>query len=185
MQYMRKSTLAKGSKDRAPHSGPSVSAAPVLPLDRAACACAVLRRAARRASQLYDEALAPTGLRITQYSLLANLDRHGAVTMTELAESLGMDRTTLTRNVGPLQRDGYLSLRATGHGRTKLVTLTERGRRRLREAFPYWLAAQERFADVLRAGPTGGLADIECIVPVAADRRLAAAGLLPGRSAKR
>jgi DNA-binding MarR family transcriptional regulator len=166
MQYMRKATLANGSTDRrTPEIAASRSTSPVLPLDRAACACAVLRRAARRVTQLYDEALAPAGLRITQYSLLANLDRHGAVAMTELAELLGMDRTTLTRNIGPLQRDGYLSLRATGHGRTKLVTLTERGRRRLRKAFPYWLAAQERFAHMLRAGPTGDLADIaEAIV---------------------
>jgi DNA-binding MarR family transcriptional regulator len=160
MQYMGRATLANGSKDRASHSAASISAAPVLPLDRDACACAVLRRAARKATQLYDEALAPTGLRITQYSLLANLDRHGAVAMTELAEVLGMDRTTLTRNVGPLQRDGFLALRATGHGRTKLVTLTERGRRRLREAFPFWLAAQERLAHVLRDRSRGDLADI-------------------------
>jgi DNA-binding MarR family transcriptional regulator len=160
MQYMGRVTLASESKQHASHSAAGLSAAPVLPLDRDACACAVLRRAARRATQLYDEALAPTGLRITQYSLLANLDRHGAVAMTELAELLGMDRTTLTRNVGPLQRDGLLTLRATGHGRTKLVTLTERGRRRLRAAFPYWLAAQERFAGVLHAGPAAALADI-------------------------
>jgi DNA-binding MarR family transcriptional regulator len=68
--------------------------------------------------------------------------------MTELADVLSMDRTTLTRNVGPLEREGLLALRSSGHGRTKLVTLTERGRRRLREAFPYWEQAQQRFGEL-------------------------------------
>ncbi len=73
-----------GPKERAPAPVPSV-----LPLDRPACACTVIRRAAREVTHLYDDALAPTGLRITQYSLLANLDRHGAIAMTDLANALG------------------------------------------------------------------------------------------------
>jgi DNA-binding MarR family transcriptional regulator len=148
MQYMAQTSPKARSKEHA---------APVLPEDRLACACTLIRRAARQVTHLYDDALAPTGLRITQYALLANLDRHGAIAMTELAGVLSMDRTTLTRNVGPLQRDGLLVLRSAGHGRTKLVTLTERGRRRLREAFPYWEQAQLRFGQASGTDPAHNL----------------------------
>jgi len=133
---------------------------PVLPVDRLGCACTLIRRAARRMTQLYDDALAPTGLRITQYSLLANLDRRGPISMTDLAGVLGMDRTTLTRNVAPLERDGLLELRTAGHGRTKLATLSARGRRRLREAFPYWEQAQQRFGESLGAHAVSDLAQL-------------------------
>ena len=68
--------------------------------------------------------------------------------MTALAEVLGMERTTLTRNVAPLRRAGLLSLKPAGYGRTKLVALTARGRTRLVEAFPYWQKAEQRFADI-------------------------------------
>lgn len=107
-----------------------------------------MRKAARAATRLYDGMLAETGLRLTQYSLLANLDRCGALPMTALAEVLGMERTTLTRNVAPLRRAGLLSLKPAGYGRTKLVALTARGRTRLVEAFPYWQKAEQRFADI-------------------------------------
>jgi DNA-binding MarR family transcriptional regulator len=168
MQYMARAILERESHRRRPGKLPADRVLPVLPLDRAPCACTVIRRAARKATQLYDDALAPAGLRITQYSLLANLDRHGAIAMTKLAELLGMDRTTLTRNVGPLERDGLIVLRSTGHGRTKLVTLTESGRRRLRAAFPYWLQAQERFDRALGTEPAGDLARLaNAIAPLA------------------
>jgi DNA-binding MarR family transcriptional regulator len=120
----------------------------------------MIRRAARRVTQIYDEALAPTGLRITQYSLLANLDRRGPIAMTDLAAALGMDRTTLTRNIRPLERDGLLTLRAAGHGRTKLVTLSARGRRRLREAFPYWEQAQQQFGEAIGTQSVRDLAQL-------------------------
>jgi DNA-binding MarR family transcriptional regulator len=161
MQDMPKATLAKTGNDR---TSRDEHALPVLPLDRAACACTIIRRAARQVTHVYDTALAPTGLRITQYSLLANLDRLGATAMTELAGLLSMDRTTLTRNAGPLERDGLISVLPTGRGRTKLVTLTDRGRRRLREAFPYWLQAQERLGHVLGAKHTAGLAEIAAAI---------------------
>jgi DNA-binding MarR family transcriptional regulator len=137
MQYMPKSR------------SPAKRDLPVLPAGRAECACTSLRRAARQVTSLYDDALAPTGLRITQFSLLATVDRHGSVPMTDLATMLSMDRTTLTRNLTPLQRDGLVSLRLAGVGRTKLVAMTERGRRRLLEAFPYWDGAQKRFQEAV------------------------------------
>ena len=127
-------------------SRPGDQPPPALPQDRDPCSCARVRRAARALTQLYDDALAPTGLRITQYSLLATVDRHGSIPMTALAGVLAMDRTTLTRNLTPLQRGGLVSLRAAGRGRTKLVRLTERGRALVLEAYPYWQEAQRRFA---------------------------------------
>ncbi len=133
---------------------------PVLPLDRPDCVCSLIRRTARGVTRLYDEALAPTGLRLTQYSLLANLDRLGSIAMTDLAEVLSMDRTTLTRNVAPLERDGLLSLRPAGRGRTKLVALTARGRRRLRDAFRLWEQAQQHFSALVGEEVASTLAQI-------------------------
>ncbi len=123
----------------------------VLPEDRGACACTSIRLAARQLTELYDRALAPSGLRITQYALLANVDRSGTIAMTALATALVMDRTTLTRNVAPLARAGLLTLRSAGRGRTKLVELTASGRSRLRSAYPYWQLAQQQYAAALGA----------------------------------
>src|SRR5262249_50242014 len=78
-------------------------------LDRTACNCLALRQAARHVSQLYDSYLASEGLRTTQFSILAKLDRLGPLSINELAKSMIMDRTTLGRAVRPLQRDRLLS----------------------------------------------------------------------------
>jgi DNA-binding MarR family transcriptional regulator len=131
--------------------------APVLPLERAACHCATLRRAARAVTQLYDEALAPAGLRLTQYSLMATVDRAGTIALTPLAGRLGMDRTTLTRNLAPLQARKLVALE-NERGRTKLARLTPRGRSLLLEAYPRWLDAQKRLAKKLGPEKTGSLA---------------------------
>ncbi|MDH3474180.1 MAG: MarR family transcriptional regulator, partial [Rhodospirillales bacterium] len=66
----------------------------------------MLRRTARRLTQAYDQALRPSGLRLTQFSVLANLTRSGGLSITDLAELLAMERTTLTRNLRPLERAG-------------------------------------------------------------------------------
>ncbi len=110
----------------------------------------MLRRTARRVTQLYDEALAPAGIRLTQYSLLATLDRAGSIALTPLAEHLGMDRTTLTRNLAPLVTRKLIKLEAAA-GRTKLAQLTARGAKLLEEAYPYWQSAQRGFARGLGA----------------------------------
>ena len=74
------------------------------------CTCFRLRSAARRMTQVYEHALRPTGLKITQYSLLANLARSGSHSVTALARVLATDRTTLTRNLAPLERDGLVKI---------------------------------------------------------------------------
>jgi DNA-binding MarR family transcriptional regulator len=116
------------------------------------CACFNLRRAARAITQLYDHALAPTGLRATQFTLLVALARASAVPFTTLARALGMDRTTLTRNVAPLERDGLLAMRPGPDRRVKLVTISDQGRTTLAAAVPLWEGAQRRITGGLGAG---------------------------------
>ena len=108
------------------------------------CTCALLRRTARRFTQTYDLALKPAGLRLTQYSVLANVAQDGGLSITELAERLAMDRTTLTRNLRPMERHGWLRL-APGHDRrSRAVEITAAGRRTFERAVPLWREAERR-----------------------------------------
>ena len=110
------------------------------------CNCFAVRAAARHVSQAYDRFLAPTGLRTTQYSILARLKRKGPLTINALAEDMVMDRTTLGRNILPLQRDGLITIKsAASDRRAKEVRLTKAGENRLQEAFEGWSQAQARF----------------------------------------
>ena len=97
-------------------------------------------------SQIYDGHLAPTGLRTTQYSLLNVLGSDGPRSVVGLAKRMGMDRTTLGRNLRPLEREGLVSIQVDlldRRGRT--LTITERGRAKLVEARTCWSAAQAAF----------------------------------------
>ena len=109
------------------------------------CNCAAIRQAARRVTRLYDQALAPTGLRITQYPVLTWLAIAGPMTMNVLAEHLAIDRATLGHNLRPLQDQGLVTLAPGEDRRSRVVTLTDTGRRRLREARPAWRRAQQTF----------------------------------------
>jgi DNA-binding MarR family transcriptional regulator len=112
----------------------------------AACNCLALRQAARHVTQFYDQFVGPHGLRATQYSVLARLHRKGAMTINALAAELVMDRTTLGRNILPLQRDGLI---AVGPGqsdrRSKELRLTRSGLARFQAARKGWTKAQARF----------------------------------------
>jgi DNA-binding MarR family transcriptional regulator len=99
----------------------------------------------RQVTQLYDLVLAPTGLRITQYSILSNLDRLGPDTMKALAVRLVMDRTTLTRNLAPLRAQGLLEVVPVHDRRLRQIRLTAAGEQCLREARPRWREAQQLF----------------------------------------
>src|SRR5215216_421883 len=103
-----------------------------------ACACANLRKAARAVTQLFDAALAPSGLKATQFTLLVTSRLSGEATINGLAERMAMDRTTLSRNLKPLARDGLLEVSPGGDGRTRLVQITSAGERALEEAYPLW-----------------------------------------------
>ena len=107
------------------------------------CTCLLMRRAARRITQLYDEHLRPAGLKTSQFSLLANLRQADGVAMGELADRLSMDRTTLTRNLKPLVAAGWLQLAPGDDGRSRSVHLTPAGRDKRAEAQAHWRAAQE------------------------------------------
>ncbi len=109
------------------------------------CNCAAIRQAARRITRLYDQALAPFGLRITQYPILVCLVTGGPVTMRVLADRMAMDRATLGHNLRPLEAQGLVTMTAGDDRRSRVVGLTEVGRRKLREARPAWVAAQQTF----------------------------------------
>jgi DNA-binding MarR family transcriptional regulator len=110
------------------------------------CHCQSLRQAARRATALYDAAMAPYGLRISQYSILSRLRRYGPLSLQALAALLVLDRTTLGRNLRPLERDGLVASEAeAGDKRVRLLALTEEGRSVLQAAGPAWHAAQAAF----------------------------------------
>ncbi len=102
-----------------------------------------LRKAMRAVSQHYDKILAPTKLRCTQFTILTILNRIGTVSVTELAEYLVMDRTTLTRNLKPLEKEGYLSIIPdVTDKRSRRIALTNKGKAAQEMAMPYWQQAQ-------------------------------------------
>jgi DNA-binding MarR family transcriptional regulator len=109
------------------------------------CTCFRLRSLTRRVTQLYDQALAPSGLTVTQYSLLAHALRNDAApTLSELAQQLFTDRTTLTRNLKPLADAGLVKVGDGADARSKAVLVTAKGRGALRAARPLWQEAQAR-----------------------------------------
>jgi DNA-binding MarR family transcriptional regulator len=110
------------------------------------CNCFAVRSAARHVSQFYDRFLAPMGLRTTQFSILARLKRMGPLTIHTLAEDMVMDRTTLGRNILPLERDGLIRVEATpSDRRAKELHLTKAGEKRLQAALSAWTQAHARF----------------------------------------
>lgn len=115
------------------------------------CACAHLRMAARAVTQFYDEALRPAGLRVTQFSMLWAMRRLGPVPLSRLAEATQTDRTTLTRNLRPLGRKGWVQIAPGADRREREVSITEAGRAALRAARPHWERAQAHVAE--RLGP--------------------------------
>jgi|SRR5579859_4272235 len=106
------------------------------------CACYNIRKAARIVTQLYDTILEPSGLLGAQFGLLATIAGAGASNISRLAEMLGMDRTTLTRNLRPLERQGFIEMDAGLDRRTHIVRLTGQGRQALEAATPLWRRAQ-------------------------------------------
>jgi DNA-binding MarR family transcriptional regulator len=110
------------------------------------CNCFALRSAARHVTQLYDQFLAPSGLRATQFSILAKLRRLGPMTINEMAKNMVTDRTTLGRNILPLQRDGWIKIEPTVlDRRAKTLHLTKAGEQRLQAALKAWSQAQAKF----------------------------------------
>jgi DNA-binding MarR family transcriptional regulator len=110
------------------------------------CNCMALRRASRRITNFYDSKLAPTGLRVTQYAILALLREHGGVSVNSLARYLDLDRTTMGKNLRPLERLRYVKVTSSAtDGRSRTITLTNSGGAALKAAAGLWRRAQAEF----------------------------------------
>src|SRR5215468_3539004 len=110
------------------------------------CNCRALRKASRYLTAAYDQALAPAGLRATQFTILQTLGREGEMMITSLADTMAMDRTTTASNLKPLARDGLVTVEpSTADRRARVVAITADGRDRLREAMPLWRDVQAQF----------------------------------------
>jgi len=107
------------------------------------CLCAVIRKAGRILTRKYDKYLKPSGLKITQFSMLANIARNPAITVSELAKLLFMDQTTVSRNLRVLEKSGYIHLEpeVTDH-RIKRIQIADVGMYKMNEARPLWERAQ-------------------------------------------
>jgi len=115
-----------------------------------ACTCARLRKVTRRVTQTYDQALAPAGLTITQFGLIAYLAAHGDVSIGELADEMLMDPTTLTRTLRPLERRKLIRIvTARDDRRRRSVALSDTGRAAFRDALPLWRKAGAHLSEVL------------------------------------
>jgi DNA-binding MarR family transcriptional regulator len=134
-----------------------------------ACVCYNTRKAARAVTRLYDDALRPCGLRATQMTLLMVIEAMGEPTISALAEQLVMDRTTLARDLRPMQAAGWVAVVPGRDRRTRVVRLTIAGSGLLREALPRWRAAQAALVDGgLGAGEWARLrAEMERLVALA------------------
>src|SRR5262245_1894319 len=110
-----------------------------------ACACTRLRTAARLMTRAYDEALRPAGLNASQLAILSAADLDEATSIAELSKRLAMDRSTLSRNLRPLERARWIRLGVEGWKRSKTVQVTVEGRQRLKRAAALWKVAQTRF----------------------------------------
>jgi DNA-binding MarR family transcriptional regulator len=122
------------------------------------CNCLAVRQAARHVTQFYDQFLAQAGLRTTQFSILARLRREGPLTINVLAADMVMDRTTLGRNILPLERDGLIRIVPTASDRrSKELHVTAAGDKRLQAAFKEWTQAQARFESAVGSGRASDL----------------------------
>lgn len=113
------------------------------------CACFNLRQATRRVTQLFDDVLRPVELRATQFTLLNAVRVMGPVPISQLAERLGMDRTTLTRSLQRLQRRDLVHIESGHDRRVHDVSLTREGAQLLARAYPHWQEAQKRVTDAM------------------------------------
>ncbi|MBN8228817.1 winged helix-turn-helix transcriptional regulator [Corallococcus macrosporus] len=128
---------------------------------RTPCNCLALRQASRHVTQFYDQVLAPSGLRTTQYSILHYVQTRGPLTVNALADQLVMDPSTLTHNLRPLLKDGFVVLEV---GRTdrrqRAIAITPEGQGVYRKARPLWLRAQADFERAVGDTQASALRDL-------------------------
>ena len=121
------------------------------------CLCLASRRAALAITRAFERKLRPHGIRVTQFTLLTNLMLRGPIAIGALADGLGVDRTTLTRNLALIEGEGWLRLRPGKDARSRIVAITAAGTRKVEAAYPAWQAAQR---DVSRTIGDAGVASL-------------------------
>jgi len=107
------------------------------------CVCTAARRKSRDLTRVFEKAMRGSGVRGTQFTLLATLVQTGAIATTRLAEFQGLERTTLTRNLTRLVRDGFVRIDEGEDRRVRRVTITPAGKEAARRALPFWKKAQD------------------------------------------
>jgi DNA-binding MarR family transcriptional regulator len=122
-----------------------------IPMTDDTCLCTGLRQAAHAITQIYDEALAPSGLKITMFRVIRRLSEAGEPTISELAKIVGLDRSSLGRNLKVLERDKLVTFVGGADERSKVVQLTAKGRKALEIALPLWRGVQKRMKSTLGA----------------------------------
>ncbi len=115
----------------------------------AQCCCFNLRKTTRAVTQFFDRHLEPADIRATQFTLLLTLTSASGKTLTEMAEGLVMDRTTLTRNLKPLEKAGFITTVKLSDRRTKGYALTEKGQETIEKGVPLWEKAQLHIVEQL------------------------------------
>jgi DNA-binding MarR family transcriptional regulator len=129
------------------------------PLDNP-CNLFYLRRAARAVSKQYGAAMKASDVEATQFSVLFILSRSGALSITDLANKMGLDRTSMSRNLMPLQTRGFIKVSDDGTTRAREVTITEAGTESLQELMPMWRKAQTEFVEHLGEADTALLIEL-------------------------
>ncbi len=111
------------------------------------CACFNVRKTARVLTQEYDQSITPSGLKTTQFSALAVIRRLGPIMITDLAKAMEIERTSLTRNLKLIERDGFIKSRSGEDARSRIVEITEAGQEKLDEAQVLWQTVQSRVVE--------------------------------------
>jgi DNA-binding MarR family transcriptional regulator len=116
------------------------------------CTCFNLRKATRVVQNLFDESFRTIGLKGTQFTVLSHIFSYGPITLTKLADIMLLDRTTLARNLSPLEKKGLIEINSGSDLRTRYIDITEKGRSLLSKALPLWEKTQEIIKDGLGKG---------------------------------
>lgn len=128
------------------------------------CVCFNLRLVTRAMTQFFDNELRRHGVRATQGTILIALNAKESWSMAELSDMLGLERTTLVRNLRPLQRDGFVTAEGGGRGGRVELTITPKGRKQIEKLMPAWCSAQRVAVETLGAQRWSAiLADLETV----------------------
>lgn len=155
--------MSSGPRQRERHDAAAASsllqsgAAPRAAAPVRGCTCLRLRKLTRRVTRHYDAHLARAGLRVTQFSVLGMLQHSASLSLSELAARLEMDRTTLSRNLGPLEAAAWVEVGAGRDARSRAVRITAAGREAWERAKPLWRRAQDELNQALGPDHVAGL----------------------------